>query len=90
MSSCPLATVVAELLDGQRHDGHVDALLRHPTPNPSRTPQVGPAARQRMRAKGWCGHRRAIEERDEFAPFQLINLHSTPTSRDRTSGYRIG
>src|SRR5262249_11975235 len=52
MSSCPLAMVVAELLDGQRHDGHVDALLRHPTPNPSHPPQVGPAARRVDAAKG--------------------------------------
>jgi hypothetical protein len=53
-------------------------------------PKSGRLRGERMRAKGWCGHRRAIEERDEFAPFQLIDLHSTPTSRDRTSGYRIG
>jgi len=61
-----------------------------PPPTPPTRRKSGRLRGERMRAKGWCGHRRAIEERDEFAPFQLIDLHSTPTSRDRTSGYRIG
>jgi hypothetical protein len=61
-----------------------------PPPTPPTRRKSGRLRGERMRAKGWCGHRRAIEERDAFAPFQLIDLHSTPTSRDRTSGYRIG
>src|SRR5262249_50103736 len=34
--------------------------------------------------------RRAAEQRDELAPFQLIELHSVPTSQGRITGYRIG
>ena len=33
---------------------------------------------------------RAAEQRDEIAPFQLIELHSVPTSHSRAVGYRIG
>jgi hypothetical protein len=32
---------------------------------------------------------RAAEERDELAPFQLIELHSIPAGHDRIVGYRI-
>jgi len=35
-------------------------------------------------------HRRAAERRDELATFQLIELHSVPTSQGRIAGYRIG
>src|SRR5262249_32733758 len=36
-------------------------------------------------------HRRAAAERgDELATFQLIELHSDPTSQGRTTGYRTG
>ena len=35
-------------------------------------------------------HRRpAAEQRDERAPFQLIELHSVPASQGQVSGYRI-
>jgi hypothetical protein len=34
--------------------------------------------------------RRAAEQRDEFAPFQLIELHSVPVRQGRIAGYRIG
>jgi hypothetical protein len=34
-------------------------------------------------------NRRAAEQRDELAPFQLIELHSVP-SQGRIAGYRIG
>jgi len=33
--------------------------------------------------------RRAAEQRDELAPFQLIELHSVPASQGRIAGYRI-
>src|SRR5215468_10129897 len=32
---------------------------------------------------------RAAEQRDELAPFQLIELHSVPASQGRIAGYRI-
>jgi hypothetical protein len=34
--------------------------------------------------------RRAAEQRDELAPFQLIELHSIPASQDQFAEYRIG
>ena len=34
--------------------------------------------------------RRAAEQRDELAAFQLIELHSIPVSQGRIVGYRIG
>jgi hypothetical protein len=34
--------------------------------------------------------RRAAEQRDELASFQLIEWHSIPASQDRIAGYRIG
>src|SRR5262249_11511375 len=34
--------------------------------------------------------RRAAEQRDELAAFQLIELHSIPASEGRIAGYRIG
>src|SRR6516225_862078 len=34
--------------------------------------------------------RRAAEQRDELAPFQLIEMHSIPASQGRFAGYRIG
>jgi hypothetical protein len=34
--------------------------------------------------------RRAAEQRDELAAFQLIELHSIPASQGRVAGYRIG
>jgi hypothetical protein len=34
--------------------------------------------------------RRAAEEREELASFQLIELHSDPTSQGRIAGYRTG
>ena len=34
--------------------------------------------------------RRAAEQRDELAPFQLIEMHSIPASQGRFTGYRIG
>ena len=33
---------------------------------------------------------RAAEQRDELAPFYLIELHSVPVSQGRIVGYRIG
>jgi hypothetical protein len=33
--------------------------------------------------------RRAAEQRNELAPFQLIELHSFPASQGRVAGYRI-
>src|SRR5262245_31693925 len=36
-----------------------------------------------------CG-RRTTEQRDERAPFQLIELHPVPASQGRIAGYRIG
>jgi hypothetical protein len=33
---------------------------------------------------------RAAEQRDELAPFQLVELHSVPASQGRITGYRIG
>jgi hypothetical protein len=43
-----------------------------------------PARRERPR------RRRAAKQRDELAPFQLIELHSVPASQGRIAGYRIG
>jgi hypothetical protein len=37
----------------------------------------------------WPRRRRAAEQRDELAPFQLIELHSVP-SQGRIAEYRIG
>jgi hypothetical protein len=34
--------------------------------------------------------RRAAEQRDELAAFQLIKLHSIPASLGRFAGYRMG
>src|SRR6516165_12147710 len=34
--------------------------------------------------------RPAAEQRDEFAPFQLIQLHPVPASQGQIAGYRIG
>ena len=34
--------------------------------------------------------RRAAEQRDELASFQLIELHLVPPSQGRIAGYRIG
>jgi hypothetical protein len=34
--------------------------------------------------------RRAAEQRDELAAFQVIELHSDPTSQGRIAGYRTG
>jgi hypothetical protein len=34
--------------------------------------------------------RRAAEKRDELAAFQLIELHSIPSSQGCFAGYRIG
>jgi len=42
-----------------------------------------PARRERPRG-------RAVEQRDERASFQLIELHSFPASQGRIAGYRIG
>src|SRR5262249_4084904 len=36
------------------------------------------------------GGRCAAKQRDEVATFQLIGLHSVPTSQGRITGYRIG
>jgi len=33
--------------------------------------------------------RRAAEQRDELAPFQLIKFHSIPASQGRIAGYSI-
>src|SRR5215471_13788043 len=33
--------------------------------------------------------RRAADERDEIATFQLVELHRTPASQGRVAGYRI-
>jgi hypothetical protein len=33
--------------------------------------------------------RRAAEQHDEVAPFQLIELHPVPASQGRIAGYRI-
>src|SRR5262249_2416391 len=41
---------------------------------------------RRKRPRG----RRAAEQRYELAPFQLIELHSKPTSQGRFAGYRVG
>src|SRR5262249_33728377 len=38
----------------------------------------------------WPRRRRAAEQRDELASFQLIELHLVPPSQGRISGYRIG
>ncbi len=38
----------------------------------------------------WPRDRRAAEQRDELAPFQLVDLHSVPVSQGRIAGYRIG
>jgi hypothetical protein len=44
-----------------------------------------------LRARRERPHRRsAAEQRDELTPFQLIELHSFPTSQGRFAGYRIG
>jgi hypothetical protein len=43
-----------------------------------------PARRERQ------SRSRAAEQRDEFAPFQLIEWHSIPASQGRIAGYRIG
>jgi hypothetical protein len=32
----------------------------------------------------------AAEQSDELAPFQLVEVHSIPASRDQTQEYRIG
>jgi hypothetical protein len=40
---------------------------------------------RRQRPRG----RRAAEQRDEIASFQLIELHSIPASQGRVAGYRI-
>jgi hypothetical protein len=34
--------------------------------------------------------RRAAEQQNQLAPFQLIELHSIPASQGRTAEYRIG
>jgi hypothetical protein len=41
-----------------------------------------------VRHKRPC-HRRAAEQSDELAPFQLIELHPVPASQGRITGYRI-
>src|SRR5262245_3125794 len=46
-----------------------------------------PLALLRARRERPCGH---PEQRDELAPFQLIELHAVPTSQGRIIGYRIG
>src|SRR3981081_2099004 len=43
----------------------------------------------RARSERPC-NRRAADERDELAPFQLIELHSIPASQGRIVRYRIG
>jgi hypothetical protein len=35
-------------------------------------------------------HRRAAQQRDERASFQLIEAYSVPVSQGRIAGYRIG
>src|SRR5262249_27755963 len=45
-----------------------------------------PLALLRARRERPCGH---PEQRDERAPFQLIELHAVPTSEGRITGYRI-
>ena len=40
---------------------------------------------RRQRPRG----RRAAEQRDELASFQLIELHPVPASQSRIAGYRI-
>src|SRR5262249_2035643 len=37
----------------------------------------------------WPRGRRAADERDEVASFQLIELHPVPASQGRIAGYRI-
>jgi hypothetical protein len=47
--------------------------------------QQFPRCARRKRPRGG-----GAEQRDELAPFQLIELHSIPTSQGRIAGYRIG
>jgi len=60
-----------------------------PPPTPPTHRKSGLLRGEWMRAKGWCGHRRVIEERDDFAPFQLIQVRSVPASQGPIAGYRI-
>jgi hypothetical protein len=52
-----------------------------PPPTPPTRRKSGRLRGERMRAKGWCGHRRAIEERDEFAPLHRCNHSITSSAR---------
>jgi hypothetical protein len=47
--------------------------------------QQFPCCARRKRPRGG-----GAEQRDELAPFQLIELHSIPASQGRIAGYRIG
>src|SRR5262249_39995879 len=49
-----------------------------------------PHALALLRARRERPSRRTTEKRYELAPFQLIELHSKPTSQGRFAGYRIG
>src|SRR5262249_48629411 len=57
-----------------------------PPPTPPTHRKSGLLRGERMRAKGWCGHHRAIEEREEFAPLQLIKVRSVPASQGVSPG----
>src|SRR5262249_18470375 len=45
--------------------------------------------RRLLRARREGPRSRAADERDDVAPFQLIELHSVPASKGRITGYRI-
>jgi hypothetical protein len=61
--------------------GHQHAHARHLGSSPDRLLR---ARRERPR------DRRTAEQRNQLAPFQLIELHSVPVRQGRIAGYRIG
>ena len=56
-----------------------------PPPTPPTHRKSGLLSGERMRAKGWCGHRRAAEQRDERAAPHSITSSARASSVGGTS-----